>query len=68
MKLPLALALCLQALTAACGLGEVDYAKFQVSCARERCPQGYCCDGREVCQEGDSDDLGQCVEAPGGPR
>jgi len=67
MTLRLALALGLCALATACGLGEVDYAKFEVSCARERCPADYCCDDRALCQEGAANDLGQCAEARGGP-
>lgn len=43
-----------------CGLDDLDYGEFQVTCARERCPAKFCCDADEICVEGGADELGQC--------
>jgi hypothetical protein len=43
-----------------CGLDDLDYTQFQVSCARERCPADYCCDAESLCDKGSADDLGLC--------
>ncbi len=45
---------------ASCGLDDLDYAEFQVSCARERCPADFCCNADDICEAGDPDEVGLC--------
>ena len=52
---------------AGCWVEDADYAEFQVSCARERCPEDLCCNAARVCVEGTVDDLGECSEPTEAP-